>query len=140
MKRHSQLPRSAHEELFRHEDDLVHAHFQREEQFHSDATEYFPLTVWLFAVEHRRNATSQVQHSHRLKTILRVHYFQLRLAPIDWSHMFVFDFLHEAMLAMNSHRAMKMHLNLRVRFESFVVEDLSYYKLDPVCKNSHEPG
>ena len=36
MKRHSQLLRSALEELFRHEDDLVHAHFQREEQFQFD--------------------------------------------------------------------------------------------------------
>src|SRR5204862_5991949 len=66
------------------------------------------------------------------------HYFQLSLALIDWRHRF--DPLHVTMLAMNSHRATTMHLTLRVRFENFEVEDLSYYMLDPVCMNFHDPG
>ena len=37
--------------------------------------------------------------------------------------MFVLDPLHEAMLAMNSHRATMMHLSPKVRFENFEVED-----------------
>jgi hypothetical protein len=45
MKRHSQRLRSDHEELFRIEDDLVHVHFQREEQFHSVEAENFPLAA-----------------------------------------------------------------------------------------------
>jgi hypothetical protein len=52
--------------------------------------------------------------------------------------MFVFDHLHEAMLVMSSHQATKMRSNLRVRFESFAAEDLSYEKLAQVCMNYPE--
>jgi hypothetical protein len=54
--------------------------------------------------------------------------------------MSVFDPFHVAMLAMNSHQATTMHVYPKVRFESFEVEDLSYYILGLASMNFRDPG